>query len=280
MPIDTTQNIILTSFGETRKELAITDKNNPIHLMYMAVGDANGADDFTISKEQTYLINEVWRGRLISIQNFEGEQEGTVGITGYIPIDECGGNYLKEYGIFDSSNNLIFVGKLNNFYKPAITSENALPVLIQVQVVWGYTYGLSLFAANEYTYATKSDLLALNENTPNNKGAFIYFMSAPGRRKALSFEGSAHIKKVNTIYDAQTIVSDEYLLVYNPMTIRLPIIKNGKLHIKRMYEGGDDLILTTNNPAVNKIDNADTKVIDTYMNSYHMFCDGKDWFIS
>lgn len=279
--IDTTQNIVLTTYGEERKNVAITDKNNPIPLMYLAVGDANGLLDFTISKDQTYLINEVWRGRIISMQNLEGDYEGTTIITGYIPQKECGANYLKEYGIFDTNNNLIFVGKLNNYYKPSATAENAVPVVIQVNINWGYKYGLSLYSANEYTYATKKDLMDLDETVPTNRGAFIYFMSGPGRRQTLtsSTGGSTRIKKVNTTYDAQSIISGDYLLVTAPMTIRLPIIKGANIHVKRTYTTGNDLLLTTPNPNINKIDGAESIVISGYMDSLQLFCDGTNWYV-
>lgn len=282
--IDTSQNIILTEYGAAKKQLAIQNKNNPIQLGYFAVGDANGLDNFTISENQEFLINEVWRGRIISLQNLEGEHEGIVNITTYIPYNECGSNYLKEYGIFDKDNKLIFVGKLNNYYKPAATSENAIPVIIQVKPVWGYRYGLSLYAASEYTYATKEDLLALDENAPTNKGAFIYFMSAPGRRvhgnmSATHSGSNIRIKHIYDELDVKDIVSGDYLVIHTPVTVKLPMLKNARLNIKRVYRDGEDTILTTYDTTVNKVDGEDVKIIDAYLTSLDLFCDGDNWFI-
>ena len=282
--IDTTQNIVLTTYGKARKEVAISDKNNPIQLMYLAVGDANGIENFNINEDQDYLINEVWRGRLISIQNLENENQGTVAITGYIPPEECGANYLKEYGIFDNENKLIFTGKLDNYYKPASYAENALPVVIQVLAVWGYNYGLSLYASNEYTYATKKDLEDLDKNEPTNRGALIYFMSAPGRRRSMTNAGileASHIRirNVNDEIDIQNISSGDHLLVHKAMTIRLPNLNNGNVHIKRMYQGGEDIIVTTEDTTNKKIDGKESFAISGYMDSFSLFCDGANWYL-
>jgi Phage-related tail fibre protein len=284
--VDSSINIAITTIGAALKQNAVLDGNAPIDIKYFAVGDANGAATVTLDDTQTRLINEVWRGKIVSLQNLEGTDEGSVLLTAYIPADECAATYLKEFGLFDATNRLIFIGKLGDLYKPGSTSTGATPVLIQLKIVWGYSRGLSLESSDEFTYATRADLPANSSNMSNQTGSnsgasYIYFMGGENDSAQTSPTGSTiytTVKTINTVYDLTDIDSGDFLIVTSAMTLKLPIVDNGIFYVKRMYEG-DDLILTTEDTDLYKIEGETSIAITTNKQVLTLVCDGTNFYL-
>lgn len=178
-----TKHIILTAKGEQLRKTAISSDNTNVSMKFFAVGDGGeGVGQYPIlSKDDIRLKNEVWRGQIISLQSLEGQDQGKYIITAYIPKDGLGNVYLKEFGIFTPENELIYIGHLDSFYKPAIESPKAKGVVIRAIINWGYNYGINLPVNNDFTYATISQVLGNDEDTDKDgdvfSRAYIYFMS-------------------------------------------------------------------------------------------------------
>lgn len=107
-----TQNFytILTNNG-LNKQIQCLENNETFDIAYIAVGDGNGEP----SETQTSLINEKWRGEILS----HGIKENKLFANVSIPFDA--GNFtIREIGLFDSQNTLLCVGKC-----PAIEKHNS-----------------------------------------------------------------------------------------------------------------------------------------------------------
>ena len=182
--VDTTEQtgkkIILTDIGEQKRRYSISSNATPLILSYMAVGD--GGADVTVlpylDPTKDRIANEVWRGQIISVQALERQNQGKFLVTAYIPKDELGMVYLKEFGIYSNNNELIYWGHLDNFYKPAVEAQNTQGVIIQVTIDWRYNYGLDLFASNRYTYAMKEETLREEDNLTGYaiSKPYLYYM--------------------------------------------------------------------------------------------------------
>lgn len=175
------KHLIITTLGEQLKRDAVILGNPPISLKYLAVGDGGGTSYGLPKLDPDYqtLQNEIYRDQILGIEVLENNNKGKFLVTGFIPKDVLGSVYLKEVGLFTRENQLIFAGHLDNYFKPSITSARTASVVIQVEIDWGFVYGLDLDDNRKYEFATKSDLT--NENDPltgySISKPYLYFMS-------------------------------------------------------------------------------------------------------
>ena len=101
---------VITDIGLIKIEEALSN-GTKLDLKYIAVGDSNG-DYYEPETTQTELKNEKYRTEITEITALSAKA--------LIPVS-VGGFYLREFGIFDSENNLLLVGKQPETYKPVET---------------------------------------------------------------------------------------------------------------------------------------------------------------
>lgn len=104
-------------------------------IKYLAVGDGNGSIPIP-SEDDTKLVNEVWRGEISEIE--QNGQKFTV--TAFIP-ESAGDFIIREMGIFDENNELLFVAQMDETPKKA--SNTGLIKQIGLQGVFELKNGLS-----------------------------------------------------------------------------------------------------------------------------------------
>lgn len=88
---------------------------NPIHITESAFGDGNGTIPIP-DTATTSLAHEVWRGKVTSITQKEGEHSQSVIVEVVIPYN-VGGFFIREWGLYDTDGDLVVYGNHAEFYK-------------------------------------------------------------------------------------------------------------------------------------------------------------------
>lgn len=115
---------ILTQKG-LAKQLECIENLSDFDISAIAVGDSNGSF-YTPDEKQTTLKNEKWRGEILT----HGIEKNKLFATTSIPIN-VGGFTIREIGLFDSSNNLLCVGKCPETNKHLSTEGGAQELFIK-----------------------------------------------------------------------------------------------------------------------------------------------------
>jgi phage-related tail fiber protein len=115
---------LITNIGLEKIQEALNN-GTKLDLKYIAVGDSNGAY-YEPSEEQMALKNERYRAEITELTSLTAKS--------LIPAS-VGGFYMREFGIFDSENNLILVGKQPETYKPVETEGSFKELWIKVVIV-------------------------------------------------------------------------------------------------------------------------------------------------
>lgn len=97
------------------KLAAFAAGGNPINITESAFGDGNGTVP-TPEAENTSLVHEVWRGRVASVTQKEGENSQSVMVEVVIPYN-VGGFFIREWGLYDADGDLVVYGNHAEFYK-------------------------------------------------------------------------------------------------------------------------------------------------------------------
>lgn len=98
--------------------MAVAAANNtPIDLTEFALGDANGTVPLP-DKSATSLVNEVYRAQINSITQHDENQSWYV-VELVIPPD-VGGFQISEFGVFNGSGDMIYVGNTALETKPVL----------------------------------------------------------------------------------------------------------------------------------------------------------------
>lgn len=114
---------IITDIGFEKINEALI-AGTKLDLKYIAIGDACG-EYYEPTREQTALVNELYRA--------ETQQVDGVSATALIPHN-IGGFFIREVGVFDSSNNLILVAKQPLTYKPQVEQGGIKDIWIKVRL--------------------------------------------------------------------------------------------------------------------------------------------------
>ena len=114
---------IITNIGLQKIQEALAD-GTKLDLKYIAVGDSNGKY-YEPELSQTKLKNEKYRTEITELTALTAKA--------LIPAS-VGGFYLREFGIFDSENNLLLVGKQPETYKPLETEGSFKELWIKVVI--------------------------------------------------------------------------------------------------------------------------------------------------
>lgn len=114
---------IIPNTGLRKIEEALAN-GTKLDLKYIAVGDGNGAY-YEPDLEQTELKHECYRTEVREVSSLTAK--------GLIPAS-AGGFYMREFGIFDSENTLLLVGKQPETYKPVETEGSIKELWIKVVI--------------------------------------------------------------------------------------------------------------------------------------------------
>ncbi len=115
---------ILTQKGLS-KQLECIENLTEFDISYIAVGDGDGSL-YTPEETQTALKNEKWRGEILT----HGIADNKLFATTSVPID-VGGFTIREIGLFDSSNNLLCIGKCPETNKHSSSEGGAQELFIK-----------------------------------------------------------------------------------------------------------------------------------------------------
>lgn len=118
---------ILTNIGKIKITKAHADKI-PLELKEMGVGDGGGAY-YNPSETMTTLKNETYRRDLNTLSQ-DSDNANYLIAEMVIPAD-TGGFYIREAGIFDTSGDMIAIGKIPETYKPTLDAGAGKDVYIR-----------------------------------------------------------------------------------------------------------------------------------------------------
>jgi len=146
---------LLTEVGAAQLANAIATKT-PLRLTEIAVGDGGGSP-VTPSESQVSLINEVWRGQINQITDYENNQNW-LAISIVIPQSE-GGFYVREAGIFDENGHLFAVASYPETYKPALSHGSALDLHVRLVLQISNTDAIRIEIDPSVILCTRAELL-------------------------------------------------------------------------------------------------------------------------
>lgn len=116
---------IITNTGKSKIANAqLLDRK--VDITKIAVGD----EKYNPSESQEDLKNEVWRGN-IGIIDIDEENPNWIVLEAVIPSD-VGGFNINEVGVFDSSGDMIAVGKYPETYKPDLEEGSAKDLYLRM----------------------------------------------------------------------------------------------------------------------------------------------------
>ncbi len=123
-------------------------------IKYIAVGDGNGSVP-TPTNEDTKLVNEVWRGEVTEIIN----ESPKFTAVAYIPAD-VGDFIIREIGLFDENNNLLFVSQMDE--TPKKSTNSGLVKQIGLKLVFELQNGLSAIIIDPSTVTASTNYVSEN----------------------------------------------------------------------------------------------------------------------
>lgn len=115
---------LVTDIGFDSINYALAN-DKKIDFAFVAVGDSNGSY-YEPSINQTSLLNELWRGAISEIG-----QDSHFYAKALIPYN-TGGFYIREVGVFDSTNHLLIIGKMPETYKPLESQGSVRELWIKI----------------------------------------------------------------------------------------------------------------------------------------------------
>ena len=172
---------ILTQKGLS-KQLKCIENLTEFDISHIAVGDGDGSL-YTPEETQTALKNEKWRGEILT----HGISDNKLFATTSIPID-VGGFTIREIGLFDSSNNLLCIGKCPETNKHSSSEGGAQELFIKF-----------------YMAITNSELLPLIVQTSQEIASLDYVNSRLDEKQEKLTSGDG-IKIENNVISATNIL--------------------------------------------------------------------------
>lgn len=172
---------ILTQKGLS-KQLECIENLTEFDISYIAVGDGDGSL-YTPEETQTALKNEKWRGEILT----HGIADNKLFTTTSVPID-VGGFTIREIGLFDSSNNLLCIGKCPETNKHTSSEGGAQELFIKF-----------------YMSITNSELLPLIIQTSQEVASLDYVNSRLDEKQEKLTSGDG-IKIENNVISATNIL--------------------------------------------------------------------------
>ena len=209
-----------------------------VDFVKMKVGDGGGKY-YNPVQTQTDLVNTVWEGSIGHVVVDE-ENPNWINIEVIIPAN-IGGFMIREYGVFDSENNLLAIAKCAETYKPVAEEGSTKELNMKMVLAISNINSITLKIDPTLMYAKKKDLDIISnkvnelEDKLNNHIKDSLYQEAGGTATAITLSmqtlkngySKTFIAATNNNGSATTINGKP---LYKPGTTTAPNIKAGKAY--------------------------------------------------
>ena len=145
---------VLTDYGTQAFANAIAT-NQPIQFSSFAVGDGNG-QAVTPTADRTALVKETHRGN-VSAVSLDPRNNKQIIIELTIPED-VGGFYIREMGVFDSTNKLVAYANTPESFKPTLESGSGKVQVLRMILKVSNSQAVTLSIDNSVIFVTRQQL--------------------------------------------------------------------------------------------------------------------------
>ena len=142
---------VLTDYGTQAFAKAIAT-NQPIQFSSFAVGDGNG-QAVTPTADRTALVKETHRGN-VSAVSLDPRNNKQIIIELTIPED-VGGFYIREMGVFDSTNKLVAYANAPESFKPTLESGSGKVQVLRMILKVSNSQAVTLSIDNSVIFVTR-----------------------------------------------------------------------------------------------------------------------------
>ena len=145
---------VLTNYGTQAFAKAIAT-NQPLRLSSFAVGDGNG-QAVTPTADRTALVKETHRAN-VSAVSLDPRNNKQIIIELTIPED-VGGFYIREMGVFDSTNKLVAYANTPESFKPTLESGSGKVQVLRMILKVSNSQAVTLSIDNSVIFVTRQQL--------------------------------------------------------------------------------------------------------------------------
>ena len=145
---------VLTDYGTQAFAKAIAT-NQPIQFSSFAVGDGNG-QAVTPTADRTALVKEIHRAN-VSAVSLDPRNNKQIIIELTIPED-VGGFYIREMGVFDSTNKLVAYANSPESFKPTLESGSGKVQVLRMILKVSNSQAVTLSIDNSVIFVTRQQL--------------------------------------------------------------------------------------------------------------------------
>ena len=145
---------VLTDYGTQAFAKAIAT-NQPIQFSSFAVGDGNG-QAVTPTADRTALVKETHRAN-VSAVSLDPRNNKQIIIELTIPED-VGGFYIREMGVFDSTNKLVAYANTPESFKPTLESGSGKVQVLRMILKVSNSQAVTLSIDNSVIFVTRQQL--------------------------------------------------------------------------------------------------------------------------
>ena len=228
---------IITDIGKAKIANCISQATK-VDFVKMKVGDGGGKY-YNPIETQTDLINTVWEGDIGHVV-VDKENPNWINIEVILPAD-VGGFMIREYGVFDSENNLLAIAKCAETYKPVAAEGSTKELNMKMILAISNIDSITLKIDPALMYAKKKDLDVISnkvnelEDKLNKHIDDSLYQEAGGTATAITLTmltlkngySKTFIATANNNKAATTINGKP---LYKPGTTTGPNIKEGKAY--------------------------------------------------
>ena len=228
---------IITDIGKAKIANCISQATK-VDFVKMKVGDGGGKY-YNPIETQTDLINTVWEGDIGHVV-VDKENPNWINIEVILPAD-VGGFMIREYGVFDSENNLLAIAKCAETYKPVAAEGSTKELNMKMILAISNIDSITLKIEPALMYAKKKDLDVISnkvndiEDKLNKHIDDSLYQEAGGTATAITLSvltlkngySKTFIATANNNGSATTINGKP---LYKPGTTTGPNIKEGKAY--------------------------------------------------
>lgn len=145
---------VLTNYGTQAFAKALAT-NQPLRLSSFAVGDGNG-QAVTPTADRTALVKETHRAN-VSAVSLDPRNNKQIIIELTIPED-VGGFYIREMGVFDSTNKLVAYANAPESFKPTLESGSGKLQVLRMILKVSNSQAVTLSIDNSVIFVTRQQL--------------------------------------------------------------------------------------------------------------------------
>ena len=145
---------VLTNYGTQAFAKALAT-NQPLRLLSFAVGDGNGQAVIPTA-DRTALVKETHRAN-VSAVSLDPRNNKQIIIELTIPED-VGGFYIREMGVFDSTNKLVAYANTPESFKPTLESGSGKVQVLRMILKVSNSQAVTLSIDNSVIFVTRQQL--------------------------------------------------------------------------------------------------------------------------